>query len=80
VRLFAYPNGRPGLDFTEHHAALLDRLGFDAAVTTEKGTANLGTDPLLLPRFTPWDRTRTRFILRLYQNALQDMDDSTYNA
>lgn len=70
VKLFAYPNGRPGQDFTKEHVALLRELEFDAAVTTANGTAGFDTDPLLLPRFTPWDRTETRFTLRLYQNAL----------
>lgn len=70
VRLFAYPNGRPGEDFTEEHVAMLREMEFDAAVTTQGGTASRQSDPLLLPRFTPWDRTRTRFTLRLFQNAL----------
>lgn len=76
VRLFAYPNGRPGRDFTDRHVAMLKDFGFSAAVTTVKGTARRATDPFLLPRFTPWDRTPTRFTLRLYQNALMNMDST----
>jgi peptidoglycan/xylan/chitin deacetylase (PgdA/CDA1 family) len=71
VDLFAYPNGRPGQDFTMDHAELLSTLGFVGAVTTGKGVATRDTSPLLLPRFTPWDRTPQRFSLRLLQNALQ---------
>ena len=74
VKLFAYPNGRPGQDFTEAHIALCRELGFVAAVTTARGTARRDTNPFLLPRFTPWDRTPTRFTLRLYQNALRNID------
>jgi peptidoglycan/xylan/chitin deacetylase (PgdA/CDA1 family) len=74
VKLFAYPNGRPGRDFTDRHVALLKEFGFIAAVTTARGTARRETDLFLLPRFTPWDRTPTRFTLRLYQNALQNMN------
>jgi peptidoglycan/xylan/chitin deacetylase (PgdA/CDA1 family) len=74
VKLFAYPNGRPGHDFTEAHIALCKELGFVAAVTTARGTARQDTNPFLLPRFTPWDRTPTRFTLRLYQNALLNID------
>jgi len=73
VNLFAYPNGVPGKDFTDNHVALLKELGFIAAVTTAKGAARHATDPFLLPRFTPWDRTPMRFTLRLYQNALINM-------
>lgn len=74
VRSFAYPNGRPGRDFTEEHVELARELGYALAVTTARGTAERGCDPYRLPRFTPWDRTPTRFTLRLYQNALQDLN------
>ncbi len=36
VRLFAYPNGKPG-DYTAANIAMLDRAGFVAAVTTSPG-------------------------------------------
>lgn len=68
VGLFAYPNGKPGDDFTAKHADMARRLGFDAAVTTEWGVANQNTDPFLIPRFTPWDQSRLRFGLRLLGN------------
>lgn len=70
VVLFAYPNGRPERDFTARHVELVRDLGFDAAVTTASGTATRDTNPFLLPRFTPWDRTPDRFTLRLFRNAL----------
>jgi peptidoglycan/xylan/chitin deacetylase (PgdA/CDA1 family) len=56
VSLFAYPNGKPGKDFEERHAAMLRSQGFDAAVSTAWGAARAATDPFYLPRFTPWDR------------------------
>ena len=65
VRLFAYPNGRPDRDYTAQTVALAREAGFDAAVTTAWGAAAEGTDPFQIPRFTPWDRTQTRFGLRL---------------
>jgi peptidoglycan/xylan/chitin deacetylase (PgdA/CDA1 family) len=68
VSLFAYPNGKPGLDFEERHAAMLRSQGFDAAVTTAWGAARLATDPFYLPRFTPWDRGSGRFLLRMAAN------------
>lgn len=68
VRIFAYPNGVPGRDYSERHPAMLKRLGFDAAVSTAPGYAQTGTDPRQLPRFTPWDKTPTRFCLRCVRN------------
>ena len=68
VGLFAYPNGKPGDDYGEEHVALVRDLGFDAAVSTEHGAAVRGSDPMQLPRFTPWDRSRLRFGVRLAAN------------
>jgi len=71
VRLFAYPNGKPGQDYGQRHAGIVKDLGFDAAVATHWGAAQYGSDPFQLPRFTPWDRGRLRFLLRLRQNMFQ---------
>lgn len=68
IGLFAYPNGRPGVDYNEASVRLVRELGFDAAVSTAWGAAGSDTDPWQLPRFTPWDRTRGRFGLRLARN------------
>lgn len=66
VRLFAYPNGKPGVDYRAEHVALVRELGFDAAVTTAHGAVR--SDLFQLPRFTPWDRTPLRFAARLACN------------
>ena len=68
VSLFAYPNGKPGQDFEERHAAMLRSQGFEAAVTTAWGAARAGTDPFYLPRFTPPERGSSRFLLRMARN------------
>lgn len=68
VGLFAYPNGKPGQDFDSRSVALAQEIGFDAAVTTAPGAASSLTDPYQLPRFTPWDRTRWRFGMRMLGN------------
>ncbi len=65
VGLFAYPNGKPGEDYAPETVGLVRELGFDAAVSTTWGSARPANDPFQLPRFTPWDRTRNRFGLRL---------------
>lgn len=68
VTAFAYPNGRPGEDYGPEHAGLARDLGFATAVSTARGAASFGADPMQLPRFTPWDRTRLRFGARLLSN------------
>lgn len=70
VDMFAYPNGRPGLDYSAQSVSIVRELGFAAAVSTAKGAANSRSDLFQLPRFTPWDRTRARFGLRLAANLL----------
>lgn len=68
VSLFAYPNGKPGVDYSARHVAMVRAAGFTAAVSTAPGTAATLADCFQLPRFTPWDRSRTRYGLRLLAN------------
>jgi len=70
VTLFAYPNGRPGQDYDEGAVRLVREMGFEAAVSTAWGAAGASSDLYQLPRFTPWDRSRTRFGLRLARNLM----------
>ena len=65
VMHFAYPNGRPGADYNDESVRIVRELGFDSAVSTAPGAARSPTDRFQLPRFTPWDRTRGRFNLRM---------------
>lgn len=71
VTLFAYPNGMPGQDYGARHVDMVRSLGFEAAVATHWGAARPGADLYQLPRFTPWDRGRLRFLLRMGQNLLR---------
>lgn len=68
IRVFAYPNGRPGQDYQSEHATMVKDLGFDAAVSTSWGAATAASDIYQLPRFTPWDPSPVRFTLRMMQN------------
>lgn len=70
VRLFAYPNGKPGGDYGSTHARMVRELGFSAAVSTSAGVARAGDSLFELPRFTPWDATATRWGWRLARNLL----------
>lgn len=71
INLFAYPNGKPNLDFQPKDAAIVKELGFKAAVTTAWGVTDSEGDLMQLPRFTPWDKSRLSFGTRLVRNILQ---------
>jgi peptidoglycan/xylan/chitin deacetylase (PgdA/CDA1 family) len=68
VALFAYPNGKFGADYNEEHVHMVKSQGFSAALSTNWGTAGSKSDIFQLPRFTPWDRARNRYGLRLLTN------------
>jgi peptidoglycan/xylan/chitin deacetylase (PgdA/CDA1 family) len=65
VTAFAYPNGRPGDDYTRRDRDLVESLGFDHAVSTTLGAATAQSDLFQLPRFGAWDRTPERWLARL---------------
>ena len=65
VDSFAYPNGKPGIDYTAQHVRLVREAGFRGAVSTLPGVAHRGSDLFQLPRFGPWDRNPRRLGLRL---------------
>ena len=68
ITVFAYPNGKPGEDYSPQSVKVVRTLGFDAAVSTQWGASHKGDDLLQIKRFTPWDKTRLRFGLRLLKN------------
>lgn len=70
-RFFAYPNGKPGMDYLARDVRIVRRAGYEAAFTTSSGSIGKESDRFELPRFTPWERTPTRFSLRLAQNFLR---------
>ncbi len=70
VGLFAYPNGKPGEDYTAQSVAVVRDLGFDAAVSTHWGASGRADDVFQIRRFTPWDRTRLRFGARMLANLV----------
>jgi peptidoglycan/xylan/chitin deacetylase (PgdA/CDA1 family) len=70
VTLFAYPNGKPNVDYWTTHVEMVRALGFAGAVSTAWGAARSGDSLYELPRFTPWDRTAARYGLRLARNLM----------
>lgn len=71
IATFAYPNGYPARDYGAEHVSMVQSCGFKTAVSTAWGAARAGSDPWQLPRFTPWDRERWRYGLRLARNLLR---------
>jgi peptidoglycan/xylan/chitin deacetylase (PgdA/CDA1 family) len=74
VTLFAYPNGRPGQDYAERHVDMVREAGFAFAVTTAEGAATRASDPLQLPRYTPWSSLPMKFDLLLMRNMYRAAD------
>lgn len=68
ISVFAYPNGKPGADYSPQSVEVVRRCGFDAAVSTQWGASGVCDDPLQIRRFTPWDKTRLRFGMRMLRN------------
>lgn len=77
VRQFAYPNGRPTRDYGPDHPVLLQRLGFDLAVSTAPGVLSAQRlTPFEIPRVPVWGRSTTRIAARLARN-LRSADFAT---
>ena len=69
IRLFAYPNGKPGQDYSAVHVRMAQELGFTAAVSTAPGAARAGDLLHELPRFTPWGHSVGRWGAMLARNV-----------
>jgi peptidoglycan/xylan/chitin deacetylase (PgdA/CDA1 family) len=65
LRYFAYPNGKPEQDYLVKHSELVRKAGYRAALSTRWGVAGQSSDNWQLPRFTPWDKSPGKFILRM---------------
>lgn len=70
ISVFAYPNGRPIKDYAAEHVDMVSRAGFEVAVSTRPAAADRRSGLHELPRFTPWDRTPSRFALRLLRSLV----------
>ena len=68
VNHFAYPNGRPEIDYRVEHRDLAEIAGYSCAVSTQWGVASKVSDRWQLPRFTPWDKAPLKFLIRLLLN------------
>jgi peptidoglycan/xylan/chitin deacetylase (PgdA/CDA1 family) len=70
VRMFAYPNGRPGQDYGPQHAEMVRDAGFTGAVTTAWGAARMGIDSFQIPRIAPWYGATSRAVVRIVKTYL----------
>jgi peptidoglycan/xylan/chitin deacetylase (PgdA/CDA1 family) len=71
VKFFAYPNGKPGVDYLPEQVDIIKKMGFEAALSTRWGTASGKSDMFQLPRFTPYAKSISHFTPRLFQNLLR---------
>jgi peptidoglycan/xylan/chitin deacetylase (PgdA/CDA1 family) len=65
VRMFAYPNGKQGVDFDQRHVEMVSAAGYHAAFTTAPGAATRHHNPFQFPRSRPWDRHPLMFATRM---------------
>jgi peptidoglycan/xylan/chitin deacetylase (PgdA/CDA1 family) len=75
IRYFAYPNGRPNVDYQYSHVNLVRQTGFEAAMSTAVGSYLAGNDIYQIPRYDPWASTPFRFGLQMasaYRRAQKD--------
>lgn len=63
---FAYPNGRPGRDYSGEHVRMVENAGYEFAVSTAIGSARPSSNRYQLPRFGPWGSYGAEIALRLY--------------
>lgn len=67
LALFAYPNGKRGIDYEPRHTRMVKEAGYSAAFTTAAGAAAQSNDPFEFPRSRPWDTNSLMFGGRLLQ-------------
>lgn len=72
INVFAYPNGKPNIDFHERDINIVRSEGFTGAVSTHPGIVNETDDVFQLSRWTPWDKTGFKFSLRLLMKRIPD--------
>lgn len=67
LKLFAYPNGKRGIDYEPRHTRMVKEAGYHAAFTTAAGAAARDHDPFEFPRSRPWDTSALMFGGRMLQ-------------
>jgi len=68
VRFFAYPNGRPGLDYQAKHVAMVKASGYVGALASSGGVFTADSDVFQIPRTTIWGNSHVRMAYHLGRN------------
>jgi peptidoglycan/xylan/chitin deacetylase (PgdA/CDA1 family) len=79
VDVFAFPNGKPNVDYDYSHVEMLRKLGFRGSVSTAPGVGQSGDDLFQLPRFTPWNQSVPAWSVRLLHNQINHAFDKAVN-
>lgn len=66
---FAYPNGKPGSDYSARHAAMVREAGYSSAVSTAYGVGDRQTDRFEYPRVALSKTTYAKVFLQLMRAA-----------
>ncbi len=74
-RSFAYPNGKPNLDYTRDHARLVEEAGYEVAVATSVGVATAASCRFQLPRFVLNETHRLKVLARMWRMHSYPMSD-----
>lgn len=74
VKSFAYPNGRPNVDFSRQHIEMVKAAGYRYAVTTQWGVARPGSSLYQIPRFTPWGPSKVQMSAQILRNFYTEQD------
>jgi peptidoglycan/xylan/chitin deacetylase (PgdA/CDA1 family) len=62
---FAYPNGKPGIDYDASHVELVRELGYRNAVSTQSAVGTRRASTHELPRFVLNETTPIGVVLRM---------------
>ena len=65
ITSFAYPNGKPGTDYTGEHVDMVKRAGFGNAVSTRSGIGLKDAPRFELPRFVLNETTELGILMRM---------------
>ncbi len=71
IRYFAYPNGKLHEDYRPEQTGLVKNAGYLAALSTQTHAADPSSSIWQLPRFTPWDNSPAKFMLRLIKTYIK---------
>lgn len=73
---FAYPNGKPGIDYDASHVDMVRRAGFLNAVSTRSGVGTRSAPRFELPRFVLNETTTPGILLRMLRMTAYPVGES----